>query len=420
MKKIILTAIILIIAFSLFSEKVIDKIIAKVGRQVILKSELEEYKKYTQQVQNINDKMTDIDILNKMIESKLIVQKAEDEGYEVPAYKIRNIVDEQIDKLLTQYENEENLKKALKQSGMTLSELREHYSKMVRQNALKEQIIQNEINSKIYITEIELEEYYKEHKDELPQRPEKDKLGMIVKFIEPGKKTENRIIDEMKNILDKIRKGKSFAKLAEQYSDCPSASNGGDLGFFVKGTMVKPFEKVAFSLKPGEISDIVKTKFGYHIIKMEEKQNNEIRVRHILKKLEITDEDIANTVSEMKKVLKKLRNGAEFERMAREYSEDDSTATNGGVLGEFSPENYPEFVKDELKKLNEGEYTNLIREEDAVYIFTILDKIPERTYDFAEIKSHIRSIVRQKKKNELYENWVKDLMKENYIEVNLD
>jgi len=409
--------ILLLLLFSLLGAEVLDKIVAKVGREIILKSELDEYLKYIRTTGTIPEDITDIDILNNMIESKLIIQKAKAENFEIDEYKIKEKVDEQIKKIISNYPDEASFKRELTQAGLTISDLKENYHRMVTESYYKEEILRNNIRGKVYITEVEIEEYYNDHKDEFPKRPEMFKIGMILKEIQPSTKTKAQALEDIRNVMDKIKAGESFAELATTESQCPSSKNGGDLGFFVKGTMIKSFEDAAFNLHPGEISDIVETDFGYHIIKMEEKKDDEIRVRHILKLVEATENDIEETVKTMEEVLVKLRKGGNFGELANEYSDDDSTAANGGIIGEFSADNYPEIFKEKIENIKVGEYSELVRESNYIYIFGKLDKVVEREYNYQEIQERIRDIVTSEKEKEVYDNFIKKLMEETYIEI---
>ncbi|NOY69002.1 MAG: hypothetical protein GXP53_05845 [Deltaproteobacteria bacterium] len=143
----------------------------------------------------------------------------------------------------------------------------------IRENLAIQELIDKDIMSKISITpEIE-KAYYESHKDKFTKPEQVHARHILIKLSSDAgdaKKAEaKKKIDE---IVKKLKKGADFAELAKTYSEGPSAKNGGDLGFFSHGQMVEPFEKAAFALKPGEISDIVTTRFGYHIIKLEEKK----------------------------------------------------------------------------------------------------------------------------------------------------
>jgi peptidyl-prolyl cis-trans isomerase C len=141
-------------------------------------------------------------------------------------------------------------------------------------NFLASQYLQKEIIDKITVTEAKALAYYKDHPDSF-KTPEMIRARHILIKIEPGASDEEKKKSKAKaeGVLDKLKKGEDFAKLAAEISDDPgSKAKGGDLDFFPKGTMIPVFEEAAFSLKPGEMSNIVETEYGYHIIKLEEKK----------------------------------------------------------------------------------------------------------------------------------------------------
>lgn len=415
MKRIFLIATLILIVC--LSAEVADKIIAKVGREVILKSDLE---KRMQQLNASGMKMDDItqfDVLNDMIESNLIIQKAKEEEYEIDEQMVKEIAEKQIKQIASQFSNEFEFKKELRKSGLSVTELKEYYIEMITEEQLKSKIIQYNIKNKIHITEGEVEAYYHENKSDIPKRPEMFQIGMIVRYIKAGEETKNKVLVEINKIRDKLNEGADFAELAKKYSEGPSSVNGGNLGFFGKGMMVKPFEDAAFALMPGEISEVIETQFGYHIIKVLEKKDNEVNASHILKKVEANEDDIQANITLLEGVLQKIAEGEQFTELAKIYSEDDETAVKGGIIGEFTKDTYPEMFKPYLENLKVGETTELIREQDNYYIFSILNKIPKREYKYTEIFDRLKEMVVSKKEVELYENWIKELMQETYVEI---
>jgi peptidyl-prolyl cis-trans isomerase C len=144
-----------------------------------------------------------------------------------------------------------------------------------RMNFLANTYLKKEIMDKITVSDSEVKEYYDKHKDEY-KTPEMVKARHILVKVDPTASAEDKKkgLEKAEDILSRIKAGQDFAKLAAEFSDDPgSKSNGGELGgLFPRGRMVKPFEDAAFSLKPGEVSGIVETQFGYHIIKAEEKK----------------------------------------------------------------------------------------------------------------------------------------------------
>ena len=400
--------------------EVVDKIVAKVGREIILRSDLDMRIQQLETAGILTQDISEYDILNQMIETKIIIQKAKQEEYEVDEYEARNLADKEIKRISAQFPSEIEFKKELKKQGLSVLDLKDYYVQMIIEQRLKEKIIQSEIKQKIHITEGEIEDYYNQHSDEIPARPAMDQIGMIMITIKPSEDTKENALIEINKIKNSLDDGEDFAELAKTESDCPSANSGGDLGFFGSGMMVKPFEEAAFALQLGEVSEVVETSFGFHIIKLEEKEGDEIRVRHILKKIEIDEDDIFSAENLMNNILEKLNSGEDFVSLAIEYSEDDSSAANGGIIGEFTIEEYPEMFKEYLENLDYEEYTSVIKEGDVLYIFSKIKEVEERPFYFDEIYENLKEFVTSKKETELYENWMKELMKETYVEILLD
>ena len=420
MKKVlVILIVVLVINISLFAETV-GKIIAKVGREIILQSDLDKRIQQIDAAGMLSPEITKSDILNDMIESEIILQKAKQEEYEIDEEQIKAMAESQIKQIASQFPSEFEFKKELRSAGLTVLDLKEYYIQMITEQNLKEKIIQNKIKNKIHITEVEVEDYYNEHKGEIPPRPAMDQIGMIKRTIKPGKETNNKALAEINKLRDKLIEGAEFTEIAREHSDCPSGTSGGDLGFFGRGTMVKPFEETAFNLMPGEISEVIKTDFGYHIIKVDEKREGEVKASHILKKIEQTEEDVQATIKLMENLLDRLNKGEDFFEIAKTYSEDDSTAVKGGIIGEFPSNNYPEFYKEYFAGIGYGEYSSLIREENDIYIFAKLKQITERPYRYEELYDKLRELVISQKEMQLYENWIKELIQETYIEILLE
>ena len=420
-KKIILLCNLIWIAL-VFSVQT-DKIIAKVGREIILQSELDKRQNQMEAAGIDMNSVTKMDILNEMIESKLIIQEAKDNDITIDKNESREMAEREINRIKENFPDEETFKQELqKEMGLSEFELRDYYVDMLNEQQLKDKIIQNNVKNKIHITEIEIDEFYNEHIDELPKRPEMVEIGMILRTIKPSEETKDKALTKIKHIRELALSGDEFEELAKEYSDCPSGKKGGDLGFFGKGMMVKPFEEAAFALSPGEISDVVETQFGFHIIKMMEKneENNEIRVSHILITINPTDKDIESQVKLMENIREKLINGADFAEIAKTYSEDDSTSVNGGVIGEFADGDYPEMFKKDIKEIDVGEYTEIIREGDLLYLFTKTRKVPEREYTYDEVYDQLREMLLTQKQQELYSDWIKELKKQAYVEILID
>ncbi len=192
-------------------------------------------------------------ILEQLIDYELLHQRGQKDKLKIS----NDEIDLEIGRIKDNFSSSEEFNEALRANNITITQLKENIKRQLLINK-----VLKEAKSQISIADDELLEYFNENQEN---------------FLEPEQVHARHILIETKeeanNLLLQLKEGLTdFAELAKEKSTCPSAPSGGDLGFFAKGQMVKEFEDAAFSLEPGEISDIVQTQFGYHIIKCEEKK----------------------------------------------------------------------------------------------------------------------------------------------------
>ena len=403
------------------SAEIVDRIIAKVGREIILDSELETRIQQMDAAGLIDEEISRSDALQSMIESRVIVQKAKEEGFVVDVIEVRSLADKQMQQIMAQFSTEDDFRKQLQlEMGLTVPELREFYIELITETNLREQLINEKIKNKVHVTEGEIESFYQENMDEIPKRSAKDKLGMILRLIKVSKKSQKKGLIEINKIMDRLNNGEDFNEIISQFVEEDKIFTGGDLGWFGKGMMVQDFEDAAFALRPGEISEVIETKFGYHIIKLEEKKDDEIHASHILRQLVPSEEDIQATVNLMNDIRDKLNLGENFEELAREYSDDIDTGENGGIIGEFATDEYPSLFENYFIDLEYGEYSDLVREEEMIYIFAKLELVPERPYKYIEIYDRLKNMIINQKEQQIYSDLITDITKETYIETYLE
>ena len=201
------------------------------------------------------------DVLDGLIEREVLYQQSQNAGIKVDEQKI----DEQIASIKQRFGNEENFKKALDSMGLTEAEVR----MQIQRGLAIRGLIDQKVASKIVVTEEETKAYYTGNPQFFKQ-PEQVKASHILIKVEPtaddaAKAAARKKIEE---IQKKLKAGGDFAELAKEYSEGPTGPRGGDLGYFGRGQMVKPFEDAAFSMQVNEVSNLVETRFGYHLIKV--------------------------------------------------------------------------------------------------------------------------------------------------------
>ena len=213
----------------------------------------------------VDDAQLNRGVLEQLIGTALLYQESKKEGIKVD----QKAVDERLEQWKKQFPNEEEYKKAMSNANLSVPQMKQYITK----GMTIEKFIVERFVDKTTVPEKEIKAYY-ESRLNLFKQPEQVKASHILIKVDPKAK-ESEKEDALKKIRDiqkKQVKGDDFAKLAKEYSQGPSNTKGGDLGYFKRGQMVPAFEEVAFKLKPGEVSDIVKTRFGYHLIKVVDKK----------------------------------------------------------------------------------------------------------------------------------------------------
>jgi peptidyl-prolyl cis-trans isomerase SurA len=352
-----------------------------------------------------------------MVEFKLIVQKAKDLDYVINEDQINSMAERRITEIRNSFESETEFLAELKKSNMNRFDLLKYFKDMFKEQSLREQVVRYEIDSKIEVSDKEIEDFYNLHKSELPLRQPSNKLGMILLQIKASNKTKEKRYKELEEIYDRISRGESFTELAKKYSDDGSKVSGGDLGYFGRGEMVKSFENAAFSLKPGEVSDIIETQFGYHIIKLEAIKENQVRARHILKALTPTKLDSTAYYTLMQQIVTRYNAGETFGKLAKEYSDDKSSALNNGVIGIFPKGEYPPLYEEYYNVLQPGQISDIVIIQDMYYLFANLEDVPEGVYKLKEIKDKVKEMAFMEKKQQFYKNWINKIKQEIYVEI---
>ncbi len=240
-------------------------VIARIQFDKELKVHLERVSRQGRQI--TDDQMEELkkDILEGLIEREVLYQESQKAGIKIADQK----VDDQVAAIKKRFPNEEEFKKALAGMGLTEKEVREQ----IQHGLAIRELIDQKVANKVVITDEETKAYY-DANPQLFNQPEEVKASHILIKVEPtaDDATKAAARKKIEDLQQKLRAGGDFAELAKENSEGPSNVRGGDLGYFKRGQMVKPFEDVAYSMKIDEVSDLVETRFGYHLIKVSDKK----------------------------------------------------------------------------------------------------------------------------------------------------
>lgn len=354
--------------------------------------------------------------VESMIEQLVIIKMAEIDSVMVLEKDVDRALERQIQNMISQTGSEEAAEQVL---GRKISDFKRSYKDDMEGKLIAEKYT-GELTRSIEITRLEVEDFFKTYKDSIPSFPKRHKVRHILIQITPSEESMKKTELKALNILEEINKGLSFEEAAKKYSeDAASKDNGGYLGFVPRGTFVKEFEKVAFTLSMNTISKPIKTQFGFHIIEVLERSGEKIGVRHILLQTEVVDEDKTKTYKTVSDLSKKISTKNDFVSIAKEYSKDETTKDNGGLLGWINTDTYQvEELSSVIKNIPENTCSTPILTDFGYHLLWI-DEIEEGGLPTIE-KDWIKleQLALNKKKSDWYSDWIEKIKTKVYIKRN--
>lgn len=404
-----------VLAFSLAGAEMVDRVVAVVGTEVVLKSDVEIEMLQMKSAGLLSEDVTFEEVLDQLIENKLMLQKAKELNISVDEDKIRSYAEKYLQQQKGKYPSEAAFNAELARMNTTQPELLQYYIDMLRDNARTDILMDRYVMSNVVVSDAEMREFYEANKDTLAVKPVTWETGIIYRGVRASDAVKQQKLAEIQAIRARIDSGEDFAELARTQSDCPSKARGGDLGYFPRGRMLKEFEDAAFALDINEVSGIVRTSTGFHIIKLTGKRGEEVRASHILK---IVSPDAADSLAAMRlmeQIRSRLIAGEDFGSLAAQYSEDESGTQSGGIIGDFSGEEMPELFRDQIMAAPVGYPTAVLQSDDAYYIFMRVREMPSRLYTFEEVQNELTQYLTHIKQRELYRKWIDDLAKGTYV-----
>lgn len=422
MKKIFL--ILLVIAGVINAQQVIDKIVAAVDNEVILQSELDFRINMEAAQKNLNPADINLrhQILNAMIEEKLLYAQAELDSITVTDDQVKQRLEDQMNYFIQQYGSRERLEQVY---GMPYEKIKRSLQDDTRKG-LMSYMLQQKKFGQLDATRKEVEDFFATFRDSLPDVQEKFVIQHIFQNPKTGERIKKKAKDFALSLLDSLKKGADFASLAKKYSDDKgNAPQGGDLGSVKRGALVPEFEAAAFALAPNQISGVVETVFGFHIIQLLERRGESIHCRHILIKVKSDDESDLKAIEFLTDLRDSVvRSKNTFEHYARQYSDDKESAKFGGELGTFEASQLDKSLLDVIYKLKEGEisFPKRLEVDKNVYgyhIVKLVKRIPAHKANLDIDYPEIKRIAEYYKKQKLYTKWMEEIKNKIYWEVKL-
>jgi peptidyl-prolyl cis-trans isomerase SurA len=402
--------------------QLVEGIAAVIGDEIILESEVDEELYIYQMRTGTRVAPSEIErvrgeIVREMIDEMLLVAKAHRDTIELAEGELESEIERRVSDLRERHGSDEAFAAALAEQGVTLDELKAIYRDDIERRLLAEKVVRSEVHSKIDITWGEVGEYYEEHRDEVAPIPEAFRVAGILIAPKISESAKRAAIERMTEARTRLDSGEPFETVARELSDDVSASRGGDLGSFGRGTMVPEFEEAAFALEPGEVSGVVPTRFGFHIIEVTGRDGDRVQARHILARVAPGPEDDARAAAVAESLRALAAEGSDFEALAREYSDDEASAAQGGILGWFRDGEMSPDIGEVVGGLEPGEVGAVVPGDSGYYVIKLVDHQEERIASLDEVREDLRDYIYGRKAEEAYAALIERLSQEIFIDV---
>ena len=417
--------------FAASAQTRIDGVVAVVGDKILLHSAVEnQLIQFLDQNRAADENVAQCQILEEQMFQKLLSHQAEIDSVEITESEINSAVDQRIAYFVSQIGSE---KKVEVYFGKSIKDLKADYRPLFREQLLAQRM-QSTIVSNLKTTPEDVRDFFNSvPADSLPLLPSEIQLSQIVLFPKVGSSERKRIETKLLEFKERVANGEDFGFLASLYSeDLGSAQEGGELGYVKKGKLVPEFEKVAFRLQKGEVSNPVKTKYGFHLIQMTDRKGEQFEIRHILIKPNASATALENVKSKLDSISLLISlDSLTFEEAAFQFSQDDSKNNGGIIINQQTGSSV--FLVDELETSLSLAVNNLSVNDISKSSYFIapdqrkgcrivrLDKLSEEHHaNLQDDYDRIQNVALQTMKADAMDKWRKETIAKTYIKINQD
>jgi len=384
----------------------VDRVLAIVDEEVILQSdvdrEVELYRmneEYQELPATAESPELRRELLDRLIESKLIIAAAKAADMSVDEEAIQSSVDQRIEQFVERFGSREVFERELLRSGTTEADFRERMASQLRDDQYLRLVVGKFIRPDIEVLENEVRDYYLAHLEEMPAEPDSVVLSNILVPVQPTLEVRQRIQDRIAEAQAALATGRSFTDVAAEYSRGPNARRGGAVGVVGPGDLFDPaLDRAVFALEIGQVSEPVVSSRGVHLLKVDEIRSDGRRaLSQIFLPIEVTEEDVQRARAEIDAARDRLLAGESFAVVAAEVSADPASAPRGGLLGAFRLEDLSEEFQTVIDAAQVGQVTEPVQTQAGWYVFLVQERIAGHRYTYEELKDQLRAAVENEK-----------------------
>ncbi len=405
------------------AQEIVDRIVAVVDDKIILQSELVQFTTQTAFQLGLNpqrepEKFNALraQALQNLINQKVMLTQAQEDSITVDERQIEQVLEERMKAIVQQLGSEQ---KAEEYFGLPLRKIRKQFRDDIEEQLMVRNLQQKKMRE-LKVSRREVEQFYQTYQDSLPMVEASVKLSHVLFNIQAGDEAVQAAREKIESVQKRIREGEDFAKLAGEFSEDPgSAKRGGELGLIQRGDFVREFEEAAFALEPDQVSEIVRTQFGFHIIKLIERRGEKINVRHVLIRVPTVASDEQRTREQAAAIRADIVAGKiTFEDAAKKYSNDQTTNEKGGDLGWFEATQLQvEAFREAARTLQPGEISEPLKTEFGYHLVRLNEKREARKLSLTEDADRLHEMALNHKAEEQLRRWVESLKQQMYVRV---
>lgn len=405
------------------ASNIADRIVATVGDQIILESELKEGIEFIKVMTQSSESAAILieQVLDEMIKNRLILEEAKKETVEVSRSELDEEVEKNILLLKQRFETKEEFREALKKEDISERTLRERYREDIKRRLIGQKLLAKQGLTNISVTPTEILQFYNTHKDSIAHKPGQIALAHILFIIKPSQAEEEAAQKKITEIYDIIMRGGDFEEVANSFSeDLLSKNSGGYLGTVTTDLLHLEFQNAVRNLKAGEISLPFRSRNGYEIVKVISRKGDKIELSHIMIKVQLTRADSLQAKKNAQTVRSLLMKGASFDQLAKIYSDDPVTKDSSGYLGEFLLGGLQEPYRSAIEKLPEGAVSEPILSEHGYHLIKVIARQEGRLLSLEEMQDQIRNYLFDERLKSRLEEYLIKIAARTYIQKHMN
>jgi peptidyl-prolyl cis-trans isomerase SurA len=401
-------------------QSVVDRIVAVVDKEIITESDVQERITYAALQNRLDPKSPELrrQVMENLIAEKLMLAQAILDSVVVTEEEVSRSLDQQFQNFVKQAGSEQQLEKIY---GKPVSRMKREFRPEMRKQLLIQRLRQQR-EASFSVARREVEEFFESYKDSLPKVPEEVDLSHIFLVPKADTSLENKTRLQLNVIRDSIVAGGDFADFARRYSQDANGAKGGDLCWAKRGLAFVPeFEQAVFALKEKEVSPVVKTEFGFHLIQLLERRGESVHARHILLRTEKGPASDTIAIQLLSALRDSIVQGKTLGEFARKYSEDEDTKSIGGDLGQVSVDQLEADFSSVVKNLKPGEISQphriTMKNSYGYQIVLLKKRVGAHASNLTDDYKRVEQMALYVKRNKINAAWIEELKKNIYYDI---